>query len=259
LWRFVAGYLTAVLLFLLLWHVCPPVALGLFLLLSWLHWGQGDYDYLRLFEGRPRPTTWGGAAIIWLVRGGLPIVLPILAFPSVFTRLGANITHWYGGIGLPAPGRGVIVGGLFVLLLLTLLSLWQSWQADGGPKRMFRRDLWELLLLWTLFGRVPPILAVGAYFCVWHSARHLGRLMLLDPVTADLIALGRWERGLGRTALQCLPMTLGAIALLVGLYFSQRHGPASLPALTALYLSLIAALTVPHFAVVLWMDRRQGL
>ena len=53
-------------------------------------------------------------------------------------------------------------------------------------------------------------------------------------------------------------MTVAALALLsvLAAMHLRRHAPLS--ELIYLYLALIAALTVPHFLLVLWMDRRQG-
>jgi Brp/Blh family beta-carotene 15,15'-monooxygenase len=258
---FVGLYLLTVLLYLALWRLAPLAALGVFLAISWLHWGQGDYDYLRLFEQRSHPHNAFDVGLIWLVRGGLPIFLPVLAFPATFARVGAGLTRWYGGASLPAPGHLFVSVGLAILLSLIVVVLWQSWR-DHAPKQRvgFWRDAGELVLLWVFFWRVPPVMAVGVYFCLWHSARHIGRLMLADPVTSALLTQGRLPRAAGRTALQSLPMTLGAILLLVGLYFAQQHqADATLPSLVYLYLSLIAALTIPHFLIVLWMDRRQRL
>ncbi len=259
--RFIAWYLALTLLYLAFWRVLPLAALAVFLVLSWLHWGQGDYDYLRLFEGRARPGSPPGIGLIWLVRGGLPILLPVLAFPATFAHVGTGLTRWYGGVAVPVPGHDAVRGGLTALLVLTALCLWRSWKQDETARhRGFWRDGGELLLLVLLFWRVPPILAVGTYFCLWHSARHIGRLMLADPATLALLVRGKMGESVWRTVLQSLPMTAGALLLLGGLYAVQhRHGAASLPGLVFLYLSLIAALTVPHFLVVLWMDRRQGL
>lgn len=257
---FLASYVAVLLLYLVFWRGAPLLALAVFLVLSWLHWGQGDYAYQRLFEGRVRPKNWAGILLIWLVRGGLPILLPILAWPAVFARVGTGLTRWYGGSGLPMPGQEVIFIGIALLLLLTFAYLLQSWRDAGGAVRGFGQDMGEVCLLWILFWRVPPILAVGTYFCIWHSARHLGRLMLLDPVAMGQLDQGQVWKSAVRIGRESLPMTGGALVFLAGLYALQKqHGPASLPGLVFLYLSLIAALTVPHFLVVLWMDRQQRL
>jgi hypothetical protein len=47
--------------------------------------------------------------------------------------------------------------------------------------------------------------------------------------------------------------------MLVGLYLVAPGAGTSPPALLALYLVLISALTLPHFVVVSFMDYRQGL
>ena len=258
---FVGGYLGLTLAYLMFWRWKPSAALAVFLVVSCLHWGQGDYDYLRLFEGRPRPRHPLTRLAIWLVRGGLPIVLPVLAFPKTFARVAAGLTAWYGNVGLPAPNPQTILFGLLILLALGMFVLRSSWR-DNGPSHRgaFWRDAGEMLLLGVLFWRVPPLLAVGTYFCVWHSARHIGRLMLADPVTSRLLSEGGLWPSLRRTAGQSLPLTLAALALLAGLYMMQRqHDLVSLHSLVFLYLSLIAALTVPHFLLVLWMDRQQRL
>ena len=263
-WRFAlpffGGYLGLVLLYLAFWHTAPAAALVVFLLVSCLHWGQGDLAFLCLFEGRPRPNSPLDALTVWVVRGGLPILLPILAFPNTFAYVAAGLTAWYGGLGLPAPGRGIVTTGLLAFAVLLGLYVVQYWRECGPARRgAFRRDVGELALLAALFWRVPPVLAVGVYFCVWHSARHIGRLMLADPVTAGLLARGRLWQGAVRTAGQSLPLTVAALALLTGLYAVQRHQSVALtlPNMVFLYLSLIAALTVPHFLLVLWMDHRQ--
>jgi len=55
------------------------------------------------------------------------------------------------------------------------------------------------------------------------------------------------------------PLAFRPLALLVGLYLVAPGAGASPPALLALYLVLISALTLPHFVVVSFMDARQGL
>ena len=44
-----------------------------------------------------------------------------------------------------------------------------------------------------------------------------------------------------------------------GLYALVPRPPGDLAGLVALYLVLIAVLTVPHVAVVTWMDHREGV
>ncbi len=256
---FVLGYAALVIVYLMFWHLFPLAALAVFLLCSWLHWGQGDAYFLRVFDAQPAPRSGGGRFLIWAVRGGLPILLPPLAHPQAFAQVAGGILSWYGSKAdwtLTGPERDI---GLAALALAIAAYLWQSWHLS---KSAFRRDAGEVALLLVYFLVVPAILAVGIYFCVWHSARHIARLMLLDDADRAPLALGQVGRCVLRSAVQALPMTLGALAFLAGLFWWQgrthigvsSHGVGSF---VFLYLSLIAALTFPHFLLVLWMDREE--
>ncbi len=251
---FVLGYMSLVAVYLAFWHTLPPAALAVFLLFSWLHWGQGDAYFLEAFEGRPAPRGWGERLTVWLVRGGLPIVLPALAFPSVFAQVAGGILGWYGSAPAWTPRGQGREAGMAVLAALGAAYLWQSWRAHRPG---FRRDAGEVCLLLIYFSLVPPILAVGVYFCVWHSARHLARLMLLDEAGRALLARGETARPILRVARQALPMTLGALAMLAALFWWHGRAHVTAGAFVYLYLSLIAALTFPHFLLVLWMDREE--
>ena len=251
---FVAGYTALVAVYLAFWHFLPAAALGVFLLFSWLHWGQGDAYFLEVFEGRPVLRSRGERLTVWLVRGGLPIVLPALVFPSAFKQVAGGILGWYGPTAAWSLGGYWRDAGLIVLAALIAVYLWQSWHAY---RRGFWRDAGELFLLLVYFSAVPPILAVGVYFCVWHSARHLARLMLLDEANCVSLSRGEMVKPVLRIAWQSLPMTLGALAMLAGLYWWHGRAHVTAGAFVYLYLSLIAALTFPHFLLVLWMDREE--
>lgn len=258
---FFAGYLALTLAYLAFWRVLPPLALGVFLGLSWLHWGQGDAYALHVFLGRPAPPTRARAGLVWAVRGALPIILPPLAFPHVFQTFTQGMLAWYGlGNQEWTLTPLVRVAGLGVLAVLAACYAWAAWGEYGpGRQRAFWADMGEIALLAVLFVRVPPILAVGVYFCVWHAARHIARLMLLDPVSCSWLAEGKLGSSVVRTAWLCLPLTVAALALLGGLYEVQTYRTTDAGSFVYFYLSLIAALTFPHFLIVIWMDWRLRL
>ncbi len=258
---FFIGYLGLTVAFLAFWHVLPTVALAVFLVMSWLHWGQGDAWALHAFLGRPTAVSRLHTGLVWAVRGALPIILPPLAFPAYFHNFTQGMLAWYGGGGQTwALSSAVRFAGLGTLAVLAGGYAWAA-RKDYGPgqRPAFWTDLFEVALLALLFLRVPPILAVGVYFCVWHAARHLARLMLLDPVSHVWLAKGMLGRSVARTALLCLPLTLAALGMLGGLYAFQAHRASDAGSFVYFYLSLIAALTFPHFLLVLWMDRRERL
>lgn len=251
---FVLGYAALVLLYLVFWHAAPLAALAVFLECSWLHWGQGDAYFLAVFSHQPRPRTASGKFLIWAVRGGLPIVLPPLAHPAAFAQVAGGILGWYGGHvswALSPGGREI---ALAVVGLALAAYLRQSWRLSRAA---FWQDFGEVALLLAYFLLVPAILAVGVYFCVWHSARHLARLMLIDDADRMPLRLGHVGQCARRSAAQALPMTLGALGFLAGLWWWQGRSALSVGSFVFLYLSLIAALTFPHFLLVLWMDREE--
>ena len=105
---------------------------------------------------------------------------------------------------------------------------------------------------------VPPILAVGMYFCFWHSVRHIARVVLLDERSVEDLAGWRWLPPIGRFALEAAVPTAIALAF-VGALWWVTGGVETLAGATGLYLVGIAVLTLPHTIVVSIMDREQGI
>jgi len=239
------------------WVVAPAVSAVFFVGLTWFHWGQGDLYALEAFGG----SHLGGRPLrvaTIVVRGGLPMLVPLLGFPE---RYRAVIDAWvalFGG-GVEAawvttPDVRLALGAGFAAV--TIGTLLAGWRRGGG--REWRRDAAETGLLWAFFLLVPPLFAIGVYFCVWHSLRHIARLAGIDPAARAAFE----ERGalgaLLRTGRDAAPLTavsvamIGSVVLVVGV-------DTGLQTLTALYLVFIAVLTLPHVAIVTWMDRAEGV
>ena len=250
---YLALYLALAALYFGLW-LWPQVAFVGFLLLTVLHWGQGDARFLELFLGRRKPTRWGALTTL-LLRGLLPIALPILAFPDT-----AESLYHYAALGLGLGATTVNLKSLWVVgFLLTLLTLvftaYLLNAVRAAPDRaVLAVDLTDVFLLTALFTLVPAYVAVGIYFAFWHSLRHLGRLLLLGKPLRVKPAQGLVS-ATRRLCLELLPLTLLALALLAGVYLANAARVTTLEGFVALYLVLISALTVPHAAVVALMDR----
>lgn len=238
-------------LYLLAWKYAPLAAFWLFLIVSALHWGQGDLHFLEAGLGRRRPARWSAGLAI-LARGSLPILVPLLAFPEDFGRLASGAARAFGGQvgaeGLLGPGGHA---GLAVLVTLLLaLYVLDTLRAAASPRRL-ALELAEAALLLTLFVTVPAPLSIGVYFTLWHAWRHLGRLLALSPGSARSF----W-RPAAHLARDLLPLTLAALALLGGLFLWAAPRVETVETFAALYLALIAALTLPHALVVALMDLR---
>ncbi|MEM6285764.1 MAG: Brp/Blh family beta-carotene 15,15'-dioxygenase [Bacteroidota bacterium] len=249
---FCVAYLAAGAAVLGVWAALPAAAAVGFLVLTWAHWGQGDLYALRAL-GWDRHL--GGAAqraAALIVRGALPMAVPLVAFPEVYAEVvgamagafrpdGAEAAEAFV-LGLP---HGAMAAGLAAGF--AGYAVWGAATASGraGAWRTLALDLGEVAALAAFFALVPPLWSVGVYFCLWHALRHLARLA---PLVADGSAR--------RLALVSTPATLGAVLLIGGLaaYAVALDDPLDG---VGLYLVGIAALTVPHVLVVVWMDLRQ--
>lgn len=251
---YLAVYVALAGAFFALWLLAPRAAFSCFLLLTVAHWGHGDLRFTELFWGRLDPTPWGTWTTA-LVRGALPIAVPVLAFPAT-----AESLYHYAAVGLgvmpttvelASPWlRGPLLGLLAVALIAYVLSA-----VRAAPSRVVvAMDLFELGLLISLFTVVPAYFAVGVYFIFWHSFRHLARLLIVDPEDARSVARGNWGRPLRRLTLDALPITAVALVTLGGLYLFGAARVVTLEGFIALYLVLISALTLPHAVVVALMD-----
>ena len=73
-----AGYAGISVLLMGLWWLAPLLALGLFLLIAVLHWGDGDLWFCEIVNGRSAPRSTASLVAFVLARGLLPIALPLL-------------------------------------------------------------------------------------------------------------------------------------------------------------------------------------
>jgi Brp/Blh family beta-carotene 15,15'-monooxygenase len=248
--------------YLLAWLLAPAASFALFIALTWFHWGQGDLYVLAALPERTHLCSPAQRVLCLLVRGGLPMVVPLLAFPGVYREVARTVTGLFdpSAIALLDPvfalGTRLALGAGLTVLSLAALALGYRRADEAARRRAWRLDAAETLLLWAFFLTVPPILAVGLYFCLWHSLRHVVRVIALEEGRTP--AVGRSVLGgFARFAREATPLTAGALVVFAGLYFLAPV--ADVPGLIALYLVLLAILTLPHVLVVTWMDRQQGI
>jgi Brp/Blh family beta-carotene 15,15'-monooxygenase len=263
----VVGVVYAVLggAYLLAWLAAPVAAFVSFVLLTWFHWGQGDvYAVLAVLDAEHLPTR-VERALALLVRGGLPMAVPLLSHPDEYRRVAAALVALFdpGAVaGLApyfAPGARLAVGGVMAGATLLAVLLGTVRVRRGAARTPWLVDAGEVALLWAFFLLVPPILAVGLYFTLWHSVRHIARLALADPPAASALSAGDATGAFRRFARDAAPLTAVSLLLFAGLYLAVPGGVRGSEGLLAVYLVGIAALTLPHVAVVTWMDRVQGV
>jgi len=69
------------------WFLAPAAAFALFILVTWFHWGQGDLYALAALADADYLRTRAQRLAVVVVRGGLPMLVPLLAFPEWYRRV----------------------------------------------------------------------------------------------------------------------------------------------------------------------------
>ena len=256
-------YLSLSGLCLALWFVAPTAAFVLFVWVTVFHWGAGDLHALLFFG----PAGLGGMGrasrvLLLFLRGGLPMLVPLLFFPEAYRGVATAAAGLFGGdasslSGAFSPALRLAAGAALAAVALLFLLLAAGDLA--GDRGALLPVVTETSLLFAFFAVVPPVLAVGLYFTLWHAPRHVARLVLLDRVGARYLRAGQPVRALARFMRDAAPLTGVALALLVGLYLVVPNATGSAGSLLALYLVLVSALTLPHASLVTYMDLRQGI
>jgi len=248
--RVMAAYAVAFFAYTAVWFVLPAFAFAFFIALTLYHWGQGDL-HAALALLRTGVESRSGRAVTLLARGSVPMLTPLVAFPREYREVADAVVGVFDERGADAVAfafeptfRTAALVAVVALAAVSVVVSRSSFEAG------------ELILLGVYFSAVPPILAVGFYFCFWHSTRHIARLVALDPVASERIEDGDGVGALARFARDAAPLTAGALALLGGLWLVASP-PPTLEGFFALYLVLLAALTLPHAGVVTLMDRAQ--
>ncbi len=252
----IVPYLVLAGFYAVVWWGAPLLSFFLFILITWFHWGQGDLYSLSALTGRDHHSRKWHAGAAAFIRGGLPMLVPLLAFPGVYREVTLAVVSNLGATDLTSVAvlfsdttrlwAGLLFYAVTAVYLVSSFAFHRSWYID----------LLEIALLSLFFSLVHPVLAIGVYFCLWHGMRHILRVMRLE---APRLQTSLTYRDLVQFALAAWPTTLAALALLAGLYYLVPVPPSSLDGFIGLYLVLIAVLTLPHIWVVTLMDLRDRL
>ncbi|SMO36976.1 Brp/Blh family beta-carotene 15,15'-dioxygenase [Halorubrum cibi] len=255
--------------------LAPAVAFVGFVGVTWLHWGQGDVAALAVAGVEHLPTS-TERTLALVVRGGLPMAVPLVSHPEEYRLVAERVVGLFVADSsaasaasvasaaidpLFAPSTRFAVGAVMVGATLLSLGLGYRRVRAGADRRGWLRDLGETALLWAWFLLAAPVFAIGVYFAAWHSLRHVGRLSLIDPVAASDLAdgIGGIRAALARFARDAAPLTLGGFLVVAGVALAVPSDVADAGDLLAVSLVAIAALTLPHVAVVAWLDVREGV
>lgn len=258
------GLLYAVLggLYAAVWFFAPVLAFAVFILITWLHWGQGEVHSLVALLDLGQMRTRVQRAITGLARGTLPMLVPLVAFPDQYQFVAETLVGLFASPSLGWVEAAFTTTGQFavaaVVAGLLAVSLGLGY-ARSETRREWLVDAGEVGLLVSFFATVPPVLAVGLYFTCWHALRHIGRLLAIDPGARRALSETRYAAALARFARDAAPLTAVSLVFLAGFYWLVPVTPGGVAEWVGLYLVLVAALTVPHVVVVAWLDHYQDV
>lgn len=233
------AYALLALVVLVAFRAWPGPGLALFVALSAGHFGTGETAFHELLAGRPPAVDVLGAAAF----GAVAVVLPLLHHRDAVAPVIALVVPGSSGL-LPAGASRAGEGAILVVVAAAV--------AVRVLRRRYRPAA-ELALLTVGALVVAPAAFFGAYFGLWHSGRHTARLVVEDPANTADLAAGRLARPLARFARTAALPTAAALATVLALWVTAGGWQA----FVAVDLSVLAALTVPHVAVVTWLDARR--
>jgi Brp/Blh family beta-carotene 15,15'-monooxygenase len=270
---FYVGYLGAMAATLWLWWVSATAGWLFFLAISVYHFGQGDLYWSQRFGllscvepglgGRVGRS--GYAGLFLLIRGSLPVLLPLFFFSEEYegiTRaVGAeSLLGWGLAVDLTRWGTLALWGVVGIQVGGALILVWrgrQRWKETCGAVIVEAGE--TFLLLWFA-SLAPPILSIGTYFVCWHSPRHVARLVEVVPDLRECLESGRnplWALvAFHRIA---APMTIAAGLLFLLVWWGSGRWGISVSALVGPAIFFISAITVPHVLIVSRLDHSQQI
>lgn len=214
-WKFNLGYFGAALAVVMLWSFFPVFSLLMFLIISSWHF-SGDW-------AKQMPP------LQQIVMGALVLLLPIGWHPNEVAVLFEYLSGPDGGklayqLAVPAWLLAACSVGLGFFALLR-----KNWMTA-----------FECIAFLALAIATPPLVYFVIYFCLRHSPQHLFELLTLaSPQEQKRL---RWIIP-GYTLLTLIPVGL------LGLWWSSLPSEALL--MRVIFIGL-AALTVPHMALIEW-------
>jgi Brp/Blh family beta-carotene 15,15'-monooxygenase len=246
------------------WFFAPTSAAIMFVFITLLHWGQGDlYAILSFLDADHLPTRFERALSI-VTRGAMPMLIPLIAHPMSYQRVLIGFIELFSvntvsiGFLFSSPIRNVVTAVIIGLSIMTIAA--GAWRVyTGASARPYLIDAGEIGLLWAFFIALPPIFAVGVYFCIWHSLRHIARLAIIDHPSRQALDSAHIRPAVWRFVRDAVPLTAAALLFFASLYILVPRQPNNIESLAAFYLVGIAALTAPHVVIVSWMDRMQAV
>jgi Brp/Blh family beta-carotene 15,15'-monooxygenase len=213
------AYLALASLVVVVWWLSPGPTLGFFLLLSAWHFSDDWQQRMPAWQRLVAATALLGMPAFFNPEGVAEIFVILSGTGAVVV---ADILKVVGGAAL---------GGLALVMAMAY-------------RQNQRSVLIELGVLLVLAATVPPLIYFTVYFCLLHSPRHLrSTFQQAQPEERTRVVVGASVYTIAAVA-------LGAIVASIALPTDQvahMH--------TQVVFIGLAALTVPHMALMLWVEK----
>ncbi|MEP7088487.1 MAG: Brp/Blh family beta-carotene 15,15'-dioxygenase [Nocardioidaceae bacterium] len=213
----------------------PAAGLAAFLILSVAHFGAGEATFHRL-----RGVQVG--RLVAPSTGLATVLLPLVAHPAAIAPyLALLVPRWDGRLPLVWTSAAL-------LLALALV-------AAAGLASVRRRQPGVAIELWLLTAMAlaaPPVVSVAVYFGAWHAVRHIAVLLVEEEARGSRSAAS----AVARLARSAVVPTVASLAVLALVWCGVSGGRVD--RFISQQVWVLAALTVPHAAVVWWLDRTRG-
>lgn len=257
--RYIGLYLTFLAGFVGFFFVAPVAALALAFTTAVVKGGHGGLKVMDALCGTDHLQQTWQRGLAAFVRGGAIMLVPLLAWPGVYTMFSTYMVHIFdAGATLPLTTHlteaqilvGTVYGGAVGAHLGGGLY-------TGGPSASWWTDVAETSLLIAYFTFVPMMLAVGLYFPLWYTLRQTARTTAIseDAPAPDRLSL----------PLTWAAMVLGALVtfgLMAGFYVlapNPMGGVGLLAGAVAFYTVFVCLLALPHIVVGDWLDQARGI
>jgi beta-carotene 15,15'-dioxygenase len=216
LFNFLALYLALAAAMILLWQYVPVAALGVFLTLSIIHFGD---DWAELPDGLLRICA--GAAII-----AAPAIGQYEGVEYFFTAMGGDEAKWIAKLAMIcAP----------VILIVALAAAGIAWKMGEQQRALALVTVLIILLC------APPLIGFAFFFTLLHAPRHMK--MVQSVVNSRQLRIS-----VSAIALAILSVCLWALLI--------SPPPTDQVAATGAWaFQLLSVLVVPHLAFSTWAEK----
>jgi Brp/Blh family beta-carotene 15,15'-monooxygenase len=237
---FLAGYLSVIALYALIWLLSAQLALFIFLIISAYHFGQSNMDHVHF------NNTSLLRSLSYISSGVYVIFVPILLKYQEAVPILQNIL---GSAPLSTTDISVVrwpvILGLVVLNIM--LSSWFLFRQNIDYSA-WKKDLLNIFVLFCVFYSMPMMLAFIIYFGIWHALS--STLMQIEKMR-ELHKKFNWLDFYRKALPYTMLALIGIVAILL---LSQQ--PDVVNAYAGLFFIILSTLTLPHM---LLMDRFYNL